>query len=253
MSEKNIIFGLHAVEALILQHPERIIQLSLLQDRADKKIERLIDLVNSKNINLPQHIKIQFVSRQALDKLTHAANHQGAVALCEKSKQYSEKDLDNLLDQLTKPAFLLILDGIQDPHNLGACLRSADAAGVHAVLAPKDKSVGLTPTVSKVASGAAESVPFIQVTNLARTLCDLKERNIWIYGAAAEASQTLYQADLKGSIAIVLGAEGTGLRRLTRDHCDFLLTIPMAGSVSSLNVSVATGVFLFEAVRQRFC
>jgi 23S rRNA (guanosine2251-2'-O)-methyltransferase len=156
-----------------------------------------------------------------------------------------------MLDALTVPAFLLVLDGVQDPHNLGACLRSADAAGVHAVIAPKDKSVGLTPTVVKVASGAAESVPFIQVTNLARTLRSLKDRNIWIYGAAAEADQTLYQAKLTGSIALVLGAEGSGLRRLTREHCDGLLTIPMRGSVSSLNVSVATGIFLFEALRQR--
>ena len=245
MSEKNIIFGLHAVEALILKHPERIIQLTLLQDRSDKKIERLRDLANDKNI------KMIFVSRQTLDKLTHAANHQGVMASCENAKSYSEKDLDKLLEELNEPAFLLILDGIQDPHNLGACLRSADAAGVHAVIAPKDKSVGLTPTVSKVASGAAESIPFVQVTNLARTLRDLKEKNIWIYGAAAEASQTLYQTKLKGSIAIVLGAEGSGLRRLTREHCDVLLNIPMAGSVSSLNVSVATGIFLFEAVRQR--
>jgi 23S rRNA (guanosine2251-2'-O)-methyltransferase len=196
-------------------------------------------------------IRIELLSRQALDKLTQNANHQGAVAFFEKSKQYTEKDLDSILDHLSEPAFLLILDGIQDPHNLGACLRSADAAGVHAVLAPKDKSVGLTPAVCKVASGAAESIPFIQVTNLARTLRELKEKNVWIYGAAAEASQTLYQADLKGSIAIVLGAEGSGLRRLTREHCDVLLNVPMAGSVSSLNVSVATGIFLFEAVRQR--
>jgi 23S rRNA (guanosine2251-2'-O)-methyltransferase len=245
MSEKNIIFGLHAVEALISKHPDRIIRLSLLQDRQDQKIQTLIDLARQ------QKIKIELLSRLALDKLTQNANHQGVVAICEKPKQYSEKELDVLLDHLSVPPFLLILDGIQDPHNLGACLRCADAAGVHAVLAPKDKSVGLTSTVCKVASGAAESVPFIQVTNLARSLCHLKERNIWIYGAAAEASKTLYQADLKGSIAIVLGAEGTGLRRLTREHCDVLLNIPMVGSVSSLNVSVATGVFLFEAVRQR--
>jgi 23S rRNA (guanosine2251-2'-O)-methyltransferase len=245
MSEKNIIFGLHAVEALIKKQPDRIIKLSLFQDRQDQKIQVLIDLAKNQNI------KIELVSRLILDKLTQQANHQGAVAFCEKQKQYSEKELDVLLEHLSEPSFLLILDGIQDPHNLGACLRSADAAGVHAVLAPKDKSVGLTPTVCKVASGAAESVPFIQVTNLARTLRDIKERNIWVYGAAAETTQTLYQADLKGSIAIVLGAEGTGLRRLTREHCDVLLTIPMAGSVSSLNVSVATGIFLFEAVRQR--
>ena len=144
-----------------------------------------------------------------------------------------------------------MLDGVQDPHNLGACFRSADAAGVHAIIAPKDKSVGITPVVSKVASGATETVPFVQVTNLARTLEQLKESGIWIYGAAGEAEQTLYQTDLTGPAAIVLGAEGEGLRRLTRERCDFLVKIPMQGAVSSLNVSVATGVFLFEAIRQR--
>jgi 23S rRNA (guanosine2251-2'-O)-methyltransferase len=245
MSDKNVIFGLHAVEALITKHPARIIRLTLLQDRQDKKLQTLIELAKNKKI------KLELVTRQALDKLTDDANHQGAVAWCEKPKQLSEKDLDALLDSLQEPAFLLVLDGVQDPHNLGACLRSADAAGVHAVIAPKDKSVGLTPTVCKVACGAAESVPFIQVTNLARTLGELKERNIWIYGAAGEATASLYATNLKGSIAIVLGAEGDGMRRLTREHCDILLNIPMAGSVSSLNVSVATGVFLFEAVRQR--
>lgn len=245
MNDKMIIFGLHAVEAFINKHPDRIIRVSFLQDRQDKKIQALMMLAKNHGI------KIELLSRQALDKLTNNANHQGAVALSEKTKAYSEKDLGDLLEQLSEPPFLLILDSIQDPHNLGACLRSADAAGVHAVIAPKDKSVGLTPAVCKVASGAAESVPFIQVTNLARTLRDLKERNIWLYGAAGEASQTLYSADLKGSIAIVLGAEGTGLRRLTREHCDVLLNIPMQGSVSSLNASVAAGIFLFEAVRQR--
>jgi 23S rRNA (guanosine2251-2'-O)-methyltransferase len=245
MNDNHIIFGLHSVEALMHRHPERIIQLCFLEDRQDKKIQALVDLAAIKKL------KVQLVSRQTLDKKTHSANHQGVIALCEPLKHFSEKDLYHLLDALQTPAFLLILDGIQDPHNLGACLRSADAAGVHAVIAPKDRSVGLTPTVSKVASGAAESVPFIQVTNLARTLRDLKERNIWIYGADGDAAQTLYNTDLSGSIAIALGAEGAGLRRLTREHCDVLLQIPMIGSVSSLNVSVATGVFLFEAVRQR--
>ena len=148
-------------------------------------------------------------------------------------------------------AFLLILDNVTDPHNLGACLRSADAAGVHGVIAPKDKAVGLTSTVSKVACGAAETVPFYQVTNLARTLKELQERGIWLYGTAGEASESVFKTDLKGPIAIVMGAEGKGLRRLTRESCDHLINIPMTGSVSSLNVSVATGICLFEAVRQR--
>jgi 23S rRNA (guanosine2251-2'-O)-methyltransferase len=148
---------------------------------------------------------------------------------------------------------LLVLDGVQDPHNLGACLRSADAAGVDAVIVPKDKAAGLTPVVRKVACGAAENVPFFQVTNLARTLRDLQERGIWLIGAAGEAESSLYQADLRGPLALVMGAEEQGMRRLTREHCDVLVNIPMAGSVESLNVSVATGICLFEAVRQRRC
>jgi len=156
-----------------------------------------------------------------------------------------------LLDQLAEPPFLLVLDQVQDPHNLGACLRSADAAGVHGVIAPRDNAVGLTPTVHKVASGAARTVPFFQVTNLARVLRTLKERGIWLVGAAGEAEQSIYQADLTGPLALVMGAEDTGLRRLTREECDFLVRIPMRGHVESLNVSVATGVVLFEALRQR--
>lgn len=245
MSEKSLIFGLHAVQALLLTHPKRILRLLVLKDRHDQKIQSLLELANE------HHIPVEMTPRHELDRMANHENHQGLIAFCQRANQYSENDLDGILDAVSGPVLLLILDGIQDPHNLGACLRSADAAGVHAVIAPKDKSVGMTPTVAKVASGAAETVPFIQVTNLARTLRALQERNIWIYGAAAEAEKTLYEADLKGSVALVLGAEGSGLRRLTREHCDFLLNIPMKGSVSSLNVSVATGVFLFEAVRQR--
>lgn len=245
MSQTNFIFGLHAVEALIQKRPEKIVRLVVLRERHDQKIQTLIHLAEQ------QQIKIELQGRAALDKLTNNANHQGIIAFCQATQQYAEHDLPQLIENLTQPAFFLVLDGVQDPHNLGACLRTADAAGVHAVIAPKDKSVGLTPTVCKVASGAAESVPFIQVTNLARTLRFLKEQNIWLFGAAGDAQQSLYQADLTSSIAIVLGAEGSGMRRLTREHCDVLLHIPMQGSVSSLNVSVATGVFLFEAVRQR--
>lgn len=245
MNEKHLVFGLHAVESLLKNQPDRLLQLSVFKERQDQKIQELIQLAQTKKV------KIHLVSRHELDHLTDNANHQGVVAFCQKAKTYSEQDLENILSGLQGSAFLLILDGIQDPHNLGACLRSADAAGVHAVIAPKDKSAKLTPAVCKVASGAAEVIPFIQVTNLARTMRFLQEQNIWIFGAAGEAKKSLYQADLKRSIALVLGAEGTGLRRLTREHCDELLTIPMQGSVSSLNVSVATGIFLFEAVRQR--
>jgi 23S rRNA (guanosine2251-2'-O)-methyltransferase len=246
MSEKKLFtFGLHAVEALLKQHPDRIINLTLLQDRQDKKLQTIAESARKHNI------RIEFVNRQTLDRLTDNANHQGAIAFTHVAKKQVEHDLEDILENLQEPAFLLILDGVQDPHNLGAILRTADAAGVHAVIAPKDKAVGITATVSKVACGAAEVVPFIQVTNLARTIEELKAKNIWIYGAAGEAESTVYQTKLKGSVAVVMGAEGAGLRRLTRELCDVLLKIPMQGSVSSLNVSVATGVFLFEIVRQR--
>lgn len=242
---KQFIFGLHAVEALLQKNPERVIRLCVSPDRQDKKLEALVAL--AKNVG----ISVESVSRKELDRTTQDANHQGVIAYCNKAHVYTESDLAPLLQNLNEPPFLLVLDSVQDPHNLGACFRSADAAGVHAIIAPKDKAVGITPVVSKVACGAAETVPFVQVTNLVRALEILKEQGVWIYGAAAEADQTLYQTDLKGPTAIVLGAEGSGLRRLTREHCDVLLNIPMQGSVSSLNVSVATGVFLFEVVRQR--
>lgn len=245
MSEAVFIFGFHAVEALLQKQSEKIIYLALLSERADQKMQMIITLAEQSST------KIKFMSRAALDQLTLNANHQGVVAFCQAVKRYTEQDLPLLLKNLTQPAFFLILDGIQDPHNLGACLRSAEAAGVTAVIAPKDKSVGLTPIVCKVASGAAESVPFIQVTNLVRTLRFLKEQNIWIFGAADDATNTLYQSDLKLPLALILGAEGDGMRRLTREQCDFLIRIPMQGAVSSLNVSVATGILLFETVRQR--
>jgi 23S rRNA (guanosine2251-2'-O)-methyltransferase len=245
MSEKKTwIFGLHSVEALLTKQPDRVERLCLLHAREDKKINALAQLAKT------HKIRIEFLSRPELDRLTKDENHQGVAASCRPMKHFSEDDLEEIFEKKSKPLFL-ILDGVQDPHNLGACLRSADAAGVDAVIAPKDKAVGITPTVSKVASGAAESVPFIQVTNLARTLKSLQERGMWLFGAAGEAEKSLYEANFNGAVGIVLGSEGSGMRRLTRDHCDVLLKIPMQGSVSSLNVSVATGVFLFEAVRQR--
>jgi 23S rRNA (guanosine2251-2'-O)-methyltransferase len=214
------------------------------KDRQDQKIQAILDLADE------HQIKIDLVPRTELDNLSQDGVHQGVVAACQKPNSYNENDLEKIISSVTKP-LLLVLDGIQDPHNLGACLRSADAAGVHAVIVPKDKSATITPVVSKVASGAAETIPFIQVTNLARTLRFLKEEGVWIFGAAGDATQNLYQTDLTASTAIVMGAEGEGMRRLTREHCDVLLSIPMQGSVSSLNVSVATGIFLFEAIRQR--
>lgn len=245
MSQNQVIFGLHAIEALLKKQPERIVKLYMQDVRKDKKIEILKALAKE------NHIFVNILSKQELDRLTNEANHQGVVAVCAKSRIYTEADLKSLLQDLNVPPFVLVLDGVQDPHNLGACFRSADAAGVHAIIAPKDKAVGITAVVSKVASGAVEAVPFVQVTNLARTLEELKAMGIWIYGAAGEAQQTLFQTDLSGPVALVLGAEGSGLRRLTRDTCDGLVKIPMHGSVESLNVSVATGILLYEVVRQR--
>jgi len=239
------IYGLHAVLALLKKHPERIIRLCILKQREDNKIAALLKLANKSNI------AIEWCHKATLDKLSLEGNHQGVMAYCHAKQSYTEQQLPDLLQTFADPLFILILDGVQDPHNLGACFRSAEAAGVHVIIAPKDKSVGLTPTVSKVASGTAEQVPFVQVTNLTRTLTMLKERGIWIYGAEASAPLSIYQANLLGPLALVLGAEGTGLRRLTKEHCDYLVSIPMKGTVNSLNVSVATGIFLFEAARQR--
>jgi 23S rRNA (guanosine2251-2'-O)-methyltransferase len=244
-NDKQFVFGVHAVSALLSYQPERVVTLYILKDRQDQKAQAVLELAK-------QHrIKVTTVTKVELERLTKNEVHQGMVAHCLKPKAFNENDLEQMLDTLAEPPFLLILDGVQDPHNLGACLRSADAAGVHAVIVPKDKSVALTATVSKVASGAAETVPFVQVTNLARTMEMLKERGIWLYGAAGETDQSLFKASLTGPVALILGAEGEGLRRLTKERCDMLLKIPMNGSVSSLNVSVATGIFLFEAVRQR--
>lgn len=241
---QNLVYGLHTVTALLLSKPELVIEVFLQQNRGDTRLQTVLQLAE-------QHkIAVHFISLHKLQALVNGEVHQGVVARMKRIRQYVEKDLAELLDNLTVPAFLLILDGIQDPHNLGACLRAADAAGVHAVIAPKDRAVSLTPIVHKVASGAAEVIPFIQVTNLARTMHNLKERGIWLMGAAGEAKDNLFKANLSGAIAIVMGAEGKGLRRLTKEHCDQLLHIPMLGSVSSLNVAVATGIFLFEVVRQ---
>jgi 23S rRNA (guanosine2251-2'-O)-methyltransferase len=186
-----------------------------------------------------------------LDRLAGDERHQGACLQIRSAGVLGEGALDDLLDAATTPPFLLVLDGVQDPHNLGACLRTADAVGVTAVIVPKDRAAGMSATVRKVASGAAETVPLIQVTNLARTLRWLKEREIWIVGTDDQADHSLYASKLTGPLAIVLGAEGTGLRRLTRENCDALVSIPMRGVVESLNVSVATGVLLYEALRQR--
>ncbi|MDR5612504.1 MAG: 23S rRNA (guanosine(2251)-2'-O)-methyltransferase RlmB [Arsenophonus sp.] len=242
MSE--IIYGIHAVQALLERDPSRLKQVYVLKGREDKRLLPIIHQLEKWGII------IQLANRQWMDKQTENAVHQGIIAQVKPGRQYQESDLDIIISQ-TKSPFLLILDGITDPHNLGACLRSAEAAGIDAVIVPKDKSAQLNAIAKKVACGAAESMPLIRVTNLARTLRQLQQHHIWIVGTAGDANHTLYESKLTGAVALVMGAEGEGMRRLTREHCDELISIPMAGMVSSLNVSVATGVCLFEAVRQR--
>ncbi len=242
MSE--IIYGIHAVKALLERDPQRFLDVWILKGRDDRRLHPLLLELEAAGLT------IQVANRQWLDEKVEGAVHQGIVARVQEGRQYQESDLESLLQQHTAP-LLLILDGVTDPHNLGACLRNADAAGVHAVIVPRDRSAQLNATAKKVASGAAETVPLIRVTNLARTLRLLKEHNVWIVGTAGEADHHLYQSKLTGPLALVMGAEGEGMRRLTREHCDELISIPMAGSVTSLNVSVAAGVCLFEAVRQR--
>ncbi|WON77284.1 23S rRNA (guanosine(2251)-2'-O)-methyltransferase RlmB [Serratia sp. UGAL515B_01] len=242
MSE--IIYGIHAVKALLERDPQRFLEVFILKGRDDRRLQPLIAELEATGI------VIQVANRQWLDEKVEGAVHQGIIARVREGKQYQENDLPSLLESVDTP-FLLVLDGVTDPHNLGACLRSADAAGVHAVIVPRDRSAQLNATAKKVACGAAENVPLIRVTNLARTLRLLQEMNIWVVGTAGEADHTLYQSKMTGPMALVMGAEGEGMRRLTREHCDELISIPMAGTVSSLNVSVATGICLFEAVRQR--
>lgn len=245
MSETAMIFGLHAVRTLLQQRPERAALLVLQKGRDDARIQELVQLAQAKSI------KTEWRDQRELERLAGSERHQGVCLEIRSVGVLGEGALDDLLDTATTAPLLLVLDGVQDPHNLGACMRTADAAGVAAVIVPKDRAAGLSATVRKVASGAAESVPLIQVTNLARTLRWLKEREIWIVGTDDQAPQSIYGAKLTGPLALVLGAEGSGLRRLTRENCDLLVSIPMRGIVESLNVSVAAGVLLYEAVRQR--
>ena len=241
------VFGLHAVAALLEHEPGRVTRLWVLASRKDARLNRLVDLARKRGVPINESTRVE------LDSLAEGARHQGVVAAyAGESAPLGEADLERLLDAVQEgPALVLVLDGVQDPHNLGACLRTSDAAGAHAVVAPRDRAVGLTPAVLKVASGAAESVPFVQVTNLARTLRALKDRGLKVVGAAGEAEQSVFAADLSGPLALVMGGEGGGLRRLTREQCDALVRIPMAGAVESLNVSVAAAVCLYEVVRQR--
>ncbi len=247
MSSPKVLFGFHAVGVRMKTAPKSIIEVYFESTRRDARMRQFLERAKEAGVRLIE------ADAPRIAKLAGSHGHQGVAARVEEIKD--TRTLDELLDDLeeagvTSP-LLLVLDGVTDPHNLGACLRVADGAGAHAVIAPKDHAVGINATVAKVASGAADTVPYFMVTNLARTLKELKERNVWIIGTSDDAPNTLYQVDLKGPVALVLGAEGDGMRQLTRKTCDELIGIPMMGAVSSLNVSVASGVCLYEALRQR--
>ena len=250
----QVLFGFHAVGVRLKTAPRSIVEIYFEPTRRDARMRQFLDKVQEAGVRLIE------ADGMRLAKLCGGHGHQGVVARVQALTQVHS--LDELLEgleasQLALPIeqrvnpLILVLDGVTDPHNLGACLRVADGAGAHAVIAPKDHAAGINATVAKVASGAAETVPYFMVTNLARTLTELKERNIWVIGTSDMATETLYQVDLKGPVALVLGAEGDGMRQLTAKTCDQLVRIPMMGAVESLNVSVASGVCLYEAVRQR--
>ena len=242
-SNTRLIHGFHPIMARLRHDPESVKEIYLDNNRQDRRVKDLLRLAEQAGA------RVVTVEHPRIEGMAPNARHQGVVARVDARQKAIH--LDDVLDTLEEPPFLLVLDGITDPRNLGACLRVADAAGVHAVIAPKDRAVGLTDVAMKAASGAAETVPYVMVTNLARTLRELKERDIWVVGTAGEASEDLYTAQWPVATAWVMGAEGDGMRRLTRETCDALVHIPMAGSVDSLNVSVAAGVCLFEAVRRR--
>ncbi len=253
MAQIDYVFGIHSVDALLQQRPEQVRELILLGQRRDQRVQALEQKA------MAAGIRVKRVNKDAFDRTRQSwglpeQGVQGVMAACVSMKLHREDDWPELLrramDQGETP-LVVVLDGVTDPHNLGACMRSAEAAGAQLVLAPKDKSAPLSATAIKVACGAADHLPYVQVTNLARTLKQLQQMGIWVYGAAGEAKVTHFQQSLTGPVALVLGAEGDGLRRLTRESCDGLIKIPMLGQVSSLNVSVATGVLLFEVVRQR--
>ncbi len=245
MSGGSVVWGLHAVRAVLTRRPGDVTRISFAQGRDDRRMRELRDLASARGV------RAAAVPMAALDQESGGAAHQGVVAEVRPSVALNENGLLDLLTAAAPPALVLVLDGVSDPHNLGACLRTADAAGALAVVAPRDRAAGLTPIVRKVAAGAAETVPFAQVTNLARALRDLKDAGLWIVGTAEDGEQDLFEADLRGPLAVVMGSEGRGLRRLTREGCDFCVRLPMLGTVQSLNVSVAAGIVLFEALRQR--
>ena len=241
--QNQIIFGFHSVESVIKNDPVNILQLLVEKNRSDKRMMQLVSYAES------QGISVEYLKKTDLEKQADSRKTQGVAIRYKAVAQMLSKSLEDILQK--DDVFLLVLDGVTDPHNLGACLRSADAAGVDAVIVPKDRAAGITPVARKVACGAAESVPFFQVTNLARTLKQLKDNDVWIAGTAGEADNNIYDVKFSGKLALIMGAEEKGMRRLTRENCDQLIKLPMAGQVESLNVSVATGVCLFEIVRQR--
>lgn len=245
MSITRIVFGFHAVLSRIRQNPASVQEVCADKTRKDARMQDLLQLAEQKGVRVMQ------MEKERLDGISANGRHQGVLARVADTPLPYQDIHDILESDLAEPPFFLVLDGVEDPHNLGACLRVADAMGVHAVIAPKDRAAGLNATVRKVACGAAETVPFIAVTNLARTMRELKEAGVWLVGAVAEAEEDLFSARFNGPIAMVLGAEGTGLRRLTAETCDQLVSIPMFGAVESLNVSVASGICLYEARRQR--
>lgn len=242
------LYGIHALTAVLEREPQRILEIYIAKGRDDERLHTLINLARKNGLG------IQFCNKKILDDKAQGESHQGVVARAQPAKTLSENDLDEIITHahnMGKAPFLLVLDGVTDPHNLGAVLRSADAAGVDAVIVTKDKSASLNATVRKVACGAADVIPLIQVTNLSRTLAELQEKAIWVVGTAGEAQQSVFDCKMNGPIALVMGAEGKGMRRLTRERCDELIKLPMHGTVSSLNVSVATGICLYEILRQR--
>ena len=239
------IVGLHAAQSALMYSPQKISRAWVDSERHDKRLETLLETLSTLDVS------IEKVERKKLDKLADGMNHQGVVLEVALPEELSENHLKVSVEHLSENALFLVLDNVQDPHNLGACLRTADATGVHGIIITKDNAVGITPTVCKVASGAAETVPVYVVTNLARTLRWLKTEGIWVVGTASEAESTLFKSDFTVPMALVIGAEEKGMRRLTREQCDFLVKLPMLGTVESLNLSVATGVLLYEVLRQR--
>ncbi|HVT31941.1 MAG TPA: 23S rRNA (guanosine(2251)-2'-O)-methyltransferase RlmB [Rhodanobacteraceae bacterium] len=245
MATHDLLIGIHAVEAALQYDASHIVELYIESGAHNARVKELSD--RARELGIKPHAR----DRAALDRMTGGARHQGVVARYDAPAPLAESELPKLVEKAGSGALFLVLDGVTDPHNLGACLRSAEAAGVTAVIVPKDRAVGITPTVRRASAGAADRVPFVAATNLSRALKSLKDAGVWLAGLVGDVDASIYSIDLKGPIALVLGSEGEGMRRLTREACDFLARIPMRGGVESLNVSVATGIVLFEALRQR--